>query len=75
MSAWLWVTVGIGAFLFLSIVVSLTLAAVLGAISRRLEAELREDELWAISSLTREEADAEHEAGAAEQPTPTKLSA
>jgi hypothetical protein len=54
MSTWLWVVVGVAGFLFLSLVASLALAAVLGAISRRLEGEVGEDEVWAISSLSRE---------------------
>jgi hypothetical protein len=72
MSTWLWVIVGVGAFLFLSVVVSLAVAAVLGAISRRLGAELGEDELWAVSSLAREETRVEHEAST-ERPTSRKL--
>ena len=71
MSTWLWVGVGVAGFLILSLLASLALAAVLGAVSRRLEAEVGEDELWAISSLSRERKEGSRKA-TGEQPDSTE---
>lgn len=54
MSTWLWVIVGAGAFLFLSVVASLAVAAVLGRIAQE-TTELLEGEFWSTASLTREQ--------------------
>jgi hypothetical protein len=62
MSTWLWVIVGTAAFFFLSVVVSLAVAALLGRISRQEDSELFEAEFWALASLTREAIHEEHEA-------------
>jgi hypothetical protein len=68
MSTWLWVIVGTAAFFFLSVVVSLAVAALLGQIARQEDSELFEAEFWALASLTREEIHEEEDAPA-EQPT------
>jgi hypothetical protein len=61
MSAWTWAIVGVAAFLLLSSVIGLALAAILGRISRE-ASELLEPEFWASAPLTREEIQAEQEA-------------
>jgi hypothetical protein len=63
MSIWLWVIVGIAAFFFLSVAVSLAVAAVLGRIGEEVT-ELLETELWSTASLNREETQEEQEAPA-----------
>jgi hypothetical protein len=67
MSTSIWAIVGTFAFLVLSVVVSLTVAALLGRISRQEDAELFEAEFWAFASLTREETHEEHETPTEEQ--------
>lgn len=70
MSTWLWVLVGAAAFVSLSVVVSLALAALLGRIARE-TTELLEGEFWSSASLTREvreerEAQTERQAASAQ---------
>jgi hypothetical protein len=60
-TTWLWVIVGAGAFLFLSVVASLAVAAVLGRIAQE-TTELLEGEFWSSASLTRERTREEQEA-------------
>jgi hypothetical protein len=75
MSTWIWVTLGTAAFLFLSVVVSVTVAAFLGRISRQEDAELFEAEFWAFASLTREEVPQAHEAPTERPASPEQVSA
>jgi hypothetical protein len=72
MSSWTWAIVGAGAFLLLSGVVGLALAATLGRISREVS-ELLEPELWASAPLTREEIQAEQEAPAEQTPSSERV--
>jgi hypothetical protein len=53
-SWWLWVAVGAGAFLVLSLAVSIVLAAILGRIGADVS-ELIETEVWTNAPLEREE--------------------
>lgn len=55
MSAWVWITIGVACFLALSTVVAVTLAAILGNISRDVS-QLLKTELWAVSPPTRAKA-------------------
>jgi hypothetical protein len=51
MPMWLWILIGLGGFLALSLVVGFTVAAVLGTIGRQiteLHSELDEAEEWAM---------------------------
>jgi hypothetical protein len=68
MSSWTWAIVGTAAFLLLSGVIGLALAATLGRISREVS-ELLEPELWASAPLAREEIQAEQEAPAERTPS------
>jgi hypothetical protein len=64
MSAWMWLAVAVGAFLFLSIMVSLVVAAILGQIGRDVSdllesapsaaVDVAEFESWASAPLARE---------------------
>jgi hypothetical protein len=74
MSTWLWVAVGVGAFLFLSAVVSLAVAAVLGRIAQE-TTELLEGEFWSTASLTREKIRKEQEAPTERQAAAGQLGA
>ena len=57
MSTWAWVGVGLGAFFMIAALLSLSVAAILGRISRE-ASELFESELWAQVPLTREHVEA-----------------
>ncbi len=48
---WLWIGIGLGAFVALSVVVGLALAAMLGAINQGVT-ELHEAEAWAAAPTT-----------------------
>jgi hypothetical protein len=84
MSVWVWLVAGVGAFLLLSIVVSLVLAAILGQIGRDVSdllesapgvaAEVEESESWASAPLARE-AIAEKQRIPAEGQSPTDAAA
>jgi hypothetical protein len=73
-STWLWVIVGTGAFLFLSVVVSLAVAAVLSRVAQE-TTELLEGEFWSTASLTREKIRKEQEAPAKRQAASEQLGA
>jgi hypothetical protein len=53
MTVWLWVIIGVAAFLVLSVVIGLAFAAILGQIGREVS-ELFESDLSASAPLTRE---------------------
>jgi hypothetical protein len=74
MSSWTWAIVGAGAFLLLSGVIGLGLAATLGRISREVS-DLLEPELWASAPLTREEIQDEEEAPAERTPSSERVGA
>jgi hypothetical protein len=57
MSTWAWVGVGLAAFFMIAALLSLSVAAILGRISRE-ASELIESELWAQVPLTREQVEA-----------------
>jgi hypothetical protein len=52
MSVWVWIAIGVGSFLVLSLFVGLAVAAVLGDIGRRVS-ELYETEDWATAPPAR----------------------
>jgi hypothetical protein len=52
MSIWVWITIGAGSFLILSLLVGLAVAAILGNIGRRVS-ELYETEDWATAPPAR----------------------
>ncbi len=68
MSALSWAIVGTAAFLLLSVVVSLALAAILGHIGQEVSELLEEPDFWSTAPLTREEIQAEQEATAGRAP-------
>jgi hypothetical protein len=68
MSAWTWAIVGTAAFLLLSVVVSLALAAILGHIGQEVSELLEEPDFWSTTPLTREEIQAEQEASTEQAP-------
>ena len=49
---WVWITIGVGSFLGLSLLVGLGLAAILGTIGRQIS-ELHEPDDWAMLPPTR----------------------
>jgi len=53
MTVWLWVIIGVAAFLVLTVVIGLAFAAILGQIGREVS-DLFESELSASAPLTRE---------------------
>jgi hypothetical protein len=53
MTVWAWIGVGVGAFLALSLLVSVGIAGVLGRIGEEI-AHIQEAEPWASAPLTRE---------------------
>ena len=53
MSWWLWVAIGAGVFLVLSVAVSIVLAAILGRIGNEVS-QLIETEVWTNAPLERE---------------------
>jgi hypothetical protein len=55
---WVWIAIGLGAYLALSVLVGFALGAVFGAIRRRAN-ELHEDEMWATRPPTRSAEEAE----------------
>jgi hypothetical protein len=52
MPMWVWIVIGVGSFLGLSLLVGLGLAAILGTISRQIS-ELHETDDWAMLPSTR----------------------
>jgi hypothetical protein len=58
LSVWIWIAVGTGSFLVLSLLVGLVVAAILGNIGRRVS-ELFETEDWALAPPTRAQGDTE----------------
>jgi hypothetical protein len=52
MPMWVWIAIGVGSFLGLSLLVGLGLAAILGTIGRQIS-ELHETDDWAILPPTR----------------------
>ena len=50
---WIWIVIGVGSFLGLSLLVGLGLAAILGTIGRQIS-ELHETDDWAMLPPTRE---------------------
>jgi hypothetical protein len=77
MAMWLWVSIGLGGFLALSVLVAFTVAAVLGAIGRQigeLHSELDEAEEWAMLPTARG-ADVTRAAGAGEGDVEARLEA
>jgi len=52
MTMWAWVTIGAGSVLALSVLVAMTVAAILGSISRDVS-QLLKAELWAVAPPTR----------------------
>jgi hypothetical protein len=52
MSVWVWIAIGVGSFLTLSLLVGLAVAAVLGNIGRRVS-QLYETEDWATAPPAR----------------------
>jgi hypothetical protein len=60
LSYWVWIFVGVGSFLLLSLLVGLALAAVLANIGRS-ASDLYETEEWALTPLSRSLRDAEPE--------------
>jgi hypothetical protein len=52
MPMWVWIVIGVGSFLGLSLLVGLGLAAILGTIGRRIS-ELHETDDWAMLPPTR----------------------
>jgi hypothetical protein len=65
MTLWLWVTVGVAAFLAMSVLFGLALAAILGNISREVS-ELLDSAPWTSAPLLRSQ-DAEEDSAAAKQ--------
>lgn len=53
---WVWIAIGVTSFLFLSLVVALAFARILGTIARRIS-ELYETEDWAMLPPTRASTD------------------
>jgi hypothetical protein len=53
MPMWIWIVIGVGSFLGLSLLVGLGLAAILGTIGRQIS-ELHETEDWAMLPPTRD---------------------
>ncbi len=64
-SVWIWIAIGAGSFLVVSLFVDLALGAVLGSIGQGIS-ELYETEDWAMAPPARALADAEPEPGEAE---------
>jgi hypothetical protein len=52
MPMWVWIVIGVGSFLCLSLLVGLGLAAILGTIGRQIS-ELHETDDWAVLPPTR----------------------
>jgi hypothetical protein len=52
MPMWVWIAIGVGTLLVVAVVVGLVLAAILGAIGRKIS-ELYDDETWATLPPTR----------------------
>jgi hypothetical protein len=52
MPMWIWIVIGVGSFLGLSLLVGLALAAILGTIGRQIS-ELHETDDWAMLPPTR----------------------
>ena len=65
MSVWIWIAIGAGLFLVVSLFVGLAVGAVLGSIGQGIS-ELYETEDWAMAPPARALADAEPEPGEAE---------
>jgi hypothetical protein len=61
MLMWLWIAIGLGAGLLVSVVVGLAVAAVLGAIGREIS-ELYESETWTTLPPTRSARDVKEHA-------------
>lgn len=57
---WVWIMIGVGSFLGLSLLMAFALARILGAIGRQV-GELYETEDWAMAPPTRAAKDAEQE--------------
>jgi len=53
MPMWVWIVIGVGSFLGLSLLVGLGLAAILGTLGRQIS-ELHETDDWAILPPTRD---------------------
>jgi len=64
-SVWIWIAIGAGSFLVVSLLVGLALGAVLGSIGQGIS-ELYETEDWAMAPPARALGDAEPEPGEAE---------
>jgi hypothetical protein len=52
MPMWVWIAIGVGSFLVLSLLVGLALARILGTIARK-TSELYENEVWSTLPPTR----------------------
>ena len=75
MSAWSWAIVGTAAFLLISAVVSLALAAILGQIGQEVSELLEEPDFWSTAPLTRGEIQAEQETTTEQAPASDGVSA
>jgi hypothetical protein len=68
MPVWTWIPIGIGSFLFVSLLVGLFVARVLGTVSHA-ATELYETEMWALMPPSRTVRDAEPQADESERDT------
>jgi hypothetical protein len=62
MGVWTWIAVGVGSFLFLSLIVGLVVGAILREIGRQVS-ELYDSEDWATAPPTRARGEVEPEPG------------
>jgi hypothetical protein len=72
MPMWVWIVIGLGSFLGLSLLVGLGLAAILGTIGRQIS-ELHETDDWAMLPPTRAAIEPKEEQQPQEQAKPSPV--